>query len=381
MAFLTDWISATWQMVVESAPWLVAGFGAAGLISLILPRARIVHHLGQRGWRGVLKASLLGVPLPLCSCSVIPVASSIRQRGASRGATAGFLISTPETGVDSIGLSYALLGPFFAVARPVVAFITAFTAGSLIDRFCPDEPAASHKEPQGAHECCHAETSRHEAPLRAEKRWPSKVMVGLKYGMVDMFADLGHWLLIGFLLAGLVSALLPDDILEGSIGRGPITLLIMAGIGLPLYVCATSSTPVVAALMAKGLSPGAALVFLLVGPATNAATMLIVGRDLGRRSLVIYLATIAVLAIGCGLVTDQILGSVTAIEGAVCVRHHESAGILAIAAAIALTLLTLNGVRIRVSRHLRKRRADKEQGGKAHFVELNTATLSGPGEP
>jgi uncharacterized membrane protein YraQ (UPF0718 family) len=341
MDFLIRWAVEAWAVLMEAAPWLVGGFVLAGAVHVLLPARWAITHLGQPGWSSVVKASLLGVPLPLCSCSVIPVASSIRRRGASRGATASFLVSTPESGVDSIAISYALLGPFLAVVRPLAAFATAITAGSLIHWFGPRERLAAASQPaESSCGCCCG-----DGPPPAEKAF-ARLAGALRYGLVDMFADLSHWLLLGFVLAGLAGALFPPQFLERHVGTGLGAMLLMAFVGLPVYVCATSSTPFAAALIAKGLSPGAALVFLLVGPATNLATMLIVGRDLGRRSLVVYLLTIVVVAVLFGLATDALVEAAPAL-GTVALHEHDSAGTLTVIFAMLLAALMVNGLRLR----------------------------------
>lgn len=364
---LSDWMLQTWNMLLEAGPWLLGGFVFAGVLYLLLPRERIVAHLGRPGLGGVLKAALVGVPLPLCSCSVIPVASSLRRRGASRGATASFLISTPETGVDSIAISYALLGPVLAVARPIAAFITAMIAGTLVsfvesrETRRPQPSAQGEQQPAGSC-CCAARaeppkppqsccaTGEHHDEPRLAGSFFGRVRQALHYGLVEMFANLSHWLIIGFLLGGLVTALLPPDFLGRWVGSGLGTMLVITLVGLPLYICSTSATPVAAALIARGLSPGAALVLLLVGPATNVATMVVVGRELGRLSLALYLGTIAIVSIILGLTLDAIWPDAARFVASDVTHIHEHASPLAWISAIILALLMLNGLRIRLSR-------------------------------
>lgn len=379
-AFVYEWLTATWDITLEAAPYLLGGFLIAGLIRAWIPMDKIAAHLGRPSFSGVLKAALVGVPLPLCSCSVIPVASSIRRSGASRGATAGFLISTPETGVDSISITYALLGPVMAVLRPVAALLSAVTAGLLINRFEQRSTAESqpNRDEDGAtdtaHSCCknqqchpvaNAPTSRLEvlpsqnssaeisASASTESSPPqrtagiiNRLRIAIRYGYVDMFADLAVWLAIGFALAGLISAVVPDDFLQAYIGSGLLAMLLVLAMALPFYVCATSSTPIAAALMAKGLSPGTALVFLLVGPATNIATMLVVARDLGRRSLLIYLVSIGFVAIVLGVAVDLLL-VVPLVEGLYSEGPHHAHSIWTVVAGIAFVALIVNGLRLR----------------------------------
>ncbi len=335
MPFLASWLRETWHTLAEAAPWLLGGFLLAGLLHVLLSTERIARHLGRPGWSSIFKAALIGIPLPLCSCSVIPLAAALRRRGASRGATASFLISTPETGVDSIALTYALLGPVMAVARPLTALVTAVLAGGLIGRFAgPGADFAAPPEP--ASSCCSGDSCG-----AASRRPRARLREAVRFGLVDMFEDLAPWLVSGFLLAGLVAALLPADFFERHLGTGLPAMLLMALVGLPLYVCATSSTPIAAALVLKGLGPGAALVFLLVGPATNVATMLIVARELGKRGLALYLASITAVAFAAGLTLDALAATLPAVAAP---SMDDTPGPLAWLAALATIALTLNGL-------------------------------------
>jgi hypothetical protein len=309
----------------------------------------VTRHLGRPGLAGVVKASLFGIPLPLCSCSVIPVASSIRKQGASKGAFVSFLISTPETGIDSIAISYALLGPLWAIVRPVAAFVTALTAGALVDRIDPASASTrghARENPGGNGACAESRACADRPPTIAGRR----ITAALRYGLVDMIADLSPWLVGGFLLAGLATAAIPDGFLQSYVGTGLSAMLVMLIVGLPLYVCSTSSTPIAAALIARGLSPGAALVFLLVGPATNIVTMVVVSRDVGRRGLAIYLLTIAVVAVAFGLLIDLTWPSLPVSLATIPVCGDHSASTAGWPIAAVLILLTLNGLRLRISR-------------------------------
>jgi uncharacterized membrane protein YraQ (UPF0718 family) len=361
MDLLWNWSLQTWLVVLEAAPWLVVGFVLAGVISVLLPTGRVVGHLGKPGWGSVFKAAVVGVPLPLCSCSVIPIASTLRRQGASKGATGSFLISTPESGVDSIALTWALMGPWWAIVRPIAAFITAMTAGGLMSLGEKDDAVKSAPQPAAEEGgcCCHAQAAATPAPERPTMR--TQAQAALRYGLIDMIVDLGHWLVIGFILAGLVAALVPADFFEGAIGTGFLPMLVMLFAGLPLYICATGATPLVAALIAKGLSPGAALVLLLVGPATNLATMVVVGRELGRRALVIYIAAIAVLALVLGMVLELLPASLLAVPAGAMSGHAMTHGFWHWASAIILTLMLLNGLRINLVRWISSSRHPADQ--------------------
>jgi len=280
----------TWHVLIEASPYVLFGLFAGGILYALFPKEKIHTFLGRRSFGSVLKASLLGIPLPLCSCGVIPAAMALWRRGASRGATASFLISTPETGAESIALTYGLLGPFMAVVRPVAALITSATAGLLVntvDRNSTNEP------PRQAETCpsCGTSAGTHQHSFF------TRIGGSLRYMFTELLGDIGGWLLLGMLLSGLIAAFVPADFFRESLGPDWVTMLLMLVIGLPMYICASASTPVAAMLMLKGVSPGAALILLMVGPATNMSTMLIVSRELGKKTAVIYVASIIVCSL------------------------------------------------------------------------------------
>jgi HflK protein len=299
---LIDFLTETISVFVRSAPYLLFGFFLAGAIKVLIPAEWLSAHLGRRNFLSVLKASLVGLPLPLCSCSVVPTAAGLRRSGASKGATVSFLVSTPETGVDSVSVSYALLDPILTVARPIVAFITALVAGTAVNATCGPACEEEGKEtPAPIADPCDCES----APCGATA--PSRGLgTILRYGFHTLLDDLAPFLILGFLVTGLVSALLPDAALANPSFRGFPAMLLMLALGIPLYVCATSSTPIAAAMIAKGLSPGAALVFLLAGPATNAASITMLFKLLGRRVVIVYLIVIAVVSLAAGVALNAI---------------------------------------------------------------------------
>jgi len=309
--FLIDFIarvfSSTLNLFLDASPYILFGILIAGLLRMFLSTDYIVRNLGNGRVLPVVKASLLGIPLPLCSCGVLPAAASLRKQGASKGATTAFLISTPESGIDSIAISWALLDPLMTVARPVVAFVTALVAGiseSLfgrpeeyesgeIDRNCPVDACCDGTD------CDPIEHTRHH-PLH------EKLAVGLKYAFGELWDDLAGWFAVGMILAGFITALVPDDIVASALGGGIWAMLFMLVLGVPLYICATASTPIAAALILKGVSPGAALVFLLVGPATNIAALSVLVGLLGKRAVALYLGSIAAVSVVAGLTLDWI---------------------------------------------------------------------------
>ncbi len=294
-------LTECWQILLESAPYVLLGFFAAGLLKALVPEETIVRHLGKSSTGSVLKASLFGVPLPLCSCAVIPVAIGLRKQGASRGAAAAFLVSVPETGVDSVAITWALLDPIMTVVRPVSAFITATVTGLLIN-LLPEEvvPISDAEEKV----CCGSSCCSAEADAPAEQPLLRRLRDGQAFAFGDLLGDIGLWLLIGIVAAGVISFLVPADFMTRYLGSELLSLLIMLAVGIPLYICASASTPIAAVLILKGLSPGAALVFLLAGPATNAATLTVVYRFFGRAATWIYLASIAVCSLVFGFMLN-----------------------------------------------------------------------------
>jgi len=304
MELLQSIVVASWAMLIEMAPYLLLGFTVAGLLSVMISPRWVERHLGNRGLGQIFKASLFGVPLPLCSCGVIPVGASLRQHGAGKGATTAFLLSTPQTGVDSIAVTYALLGPFLAVVRPVAALLTGFLGGGLVyafDRNDDDKPVAEASE-----SACSSGSDPCENETAPEKKTLGD---GLYYGLVVLPRDIGRALIIGILLSGVISALVEPQALEGALGGGIWPMFAAMAVGIPLYVCATASTPIALSLVYAGLSPGAALVFLISGPATNAATVTTLWRVLGKKSVVIFLLTVAIGALATGLVVDALVAS------------------------------------------------------------------------
>ncbi len=307
MGFLSDWSRSTWELLAESAVYVLFGLIVAGLLKAFLSPGMVARHLGTGRFSSVLKAALLGIPMPLCSCGVLPAGASLKRQGANNGATTAFLISTPETGVDSIAISYALLGPIMTVARPVAAFATAVVAGwseNLIGR--PVEGQATPDLTCPVDGCCDGIN----CPERIHAHHHSlgeKLRAGMTMAYKDLWPELAGWFMFGMVLAGLIGALVPADIMERYLGGGWQSMVLMLAVGIPLYICATSSTPIAASLILKGVSPGAALVFLLAGPATNVTSLSVLVGVLGKRGATIYLVAIAGMSVVCGLAFDGVL--------------------------------------------------------------------------
>ena len=301
---ITGILFECWGILKEAAPYVLFGFFAAGILKALIPEDIVSKHLGQNGTRSVLKASLFGIPLPLCSCGVIPVAIGLRKQGASKGATASFLVSVPETGVDSIAITWALLDPLMTIIRPISAFITAVVTGLFIN-LIPDTKAVQKKPHQKSCGCFVDSRSEADTLLKNESLM-NRIGKGLSYAFSDLLKDIGGWLMLGIAIAGIISFFVPVGFIEQYLGGEFSSLLVMLVIGIPLYICASASTPIAAALVLKGLSPGAALVFLLAGPATNAATMTVVAKHLGKAATVVYTTAIAICSLAMGWVVNHI---------------------------------------------------------------------------
>jgi len=289
-----------WHTFDDAAIYILFGTAIAGVIQVLVDKDAIARYLGKPGLKSVALAAVFGVPLPLCSCGVIPTAVSLRKNGASKGAVLSFLISTPESGIDSIAISYALLDPLMTIFRPVAAFGTAIIAGLSENAFGKKEQNSATKQTDSCQYCAEEGHANHNHNL------VQKFRHGIHYAFVDLLGDIAQWLTIGIVAGGVISYFVPQSFIENYLGSGFKAMLVMLAVGIPLYICASASTPIAAALIAKGMSPGVALVFLLAGPATNVAGILAVGKFLGKRSAVIYLIAISVCAVGLGLLLNWI---------------------------------------------------------------------------
>ena len=283
------------HLVGDMSPYLLLGFLLAGLMHAFIPGGFYAKYLSKNGFRSVLNAALLGIPLPLCSCGVIPTAMSLRKEGASKGAVVSFLIATPQTGVDSILATYGLMGLPFAVIRPIAALVTALFGGATIkgeELQCnaPDATSCSCGD--------------HEA--HAPQTFWQKIVEALRFGFVEMMQDIGKWLIVGLVVAAFITIAIPTEWFAVFHESTWASMLLVLCIAIPMYVCATGSIPIAVALMMKGLTPGAALVLLMAGPACNAASILVVRKVLGTRTLIAYLASIIVGSIVFGYIVDYL---------------------------------------------------------------------------
>ena len=297
MEIIAGLLSEIWRLTNEMSPYILFGLFIAGILHILIPRDKIYNSFSKNNTSAVVKASLFGVPLPLCSCGVIPVAALLRKEGAGKGPVISFLSSTPTTGIDSIFATYALLGPLFAVIRPVNAFFTGIFAGTLTNLMEKDKLVKSDIE----FSCSICSTSSPHSHGKGEK-----IKKMFTYAFFDLVGDIGKWLIIGIVIGGLIGYFVPSWLIEQYLGSPVIAYLLMLVIGIPMYVCATGSIPIAASLIMKGLTPGAGLVFLIVGPATNTATMTFIAGKLGKKPLISYLSAIVISAVLFGILIDWI---------------------------------------------------------------------------
>ncbi len=373
MEFLNNLLA----LCLEAAPWLVLGLIIGGLIKALIPISLLQKHLSGNDTSAVVKAALFGAPLPLCSCGVIPAALGLRRAGASKPATVSFLVATPETGIDSVSISYALLGPFMAIVRPIAAIVSAITAGLLVGKAdeetsvsttnaaetascCGSSPAKP--EPVAETSCCASEkvepaakttsccgtsepsSSNSPDSISMESHPNSflyKAWNGIVYSFTDLFDKILFWLVIGLVFAAAVRTFVPMAFLA-EWGSGLPAMLLMLVIGIPMYVCATASTPMAAGLLLAGISPGTAMVFLMAGPATNISTLGVIGKELGRRSILAYLAGVTSIALITGLLVDYLIDVFKIdVQGQITHSHNMVPSVIAWAALILLVLVSL----------------------------------------
>ncbi|MCR5696970.1 MAG: SO_0444 family Cu/Zn efflux transporter [Marinilabiliaceae bacterium] len=295
-----EYIITLLNLTGEMAPYLLLGFLIAGLLHTFVPQNLYAQHLGKPTMGSVIKAALLGIPLPLCSCGVMPTTASLRKDGASKGACVSFLTATPQTGVDSILATWSLMGLPMAIIRPIAALFTALFGGWLVNRYDKD---LSQPNYESAGEChCHEHSNSNNTLF-------NKLLNAFRYAFVEMMGDIGKWLVIGLLIASLITVFVPNSWFAIFAGNPLLSYLLVMLIAIPMYICATGSIPIAVSLLMKGITPGAALIMLMAGPATNIASLLIVSKILGKRTTILYIISIVLGALGFALVIDYLLPS------------------------------------------------------------------------
>ncbi len=326
MQLLLNILKEIWLVTVAMAPYLLFGFLMAGILSVLISKEYVRRHLGGHGWIQSLKAALVGVPMPICSCGVIPLAASLRKHGASRSATASFLASTPQTGVDSLMITYALLGWVYAVFRAVVAFVSGILCGMAVGAVSPKNEEVV---PDCTDECCQP------SQTHLLKRM-------LSYGFVSLPRDIARAMVLGIVISGIISGLIPENYFADRMGDSVAAMFLMLLIGIPLYVCSSGSVPIALAFIKAGISPGAALIFLITGPATNAATLTTLWKIIGKKQLIVFLATLALCALGAGFIINS-MDLKLGIGEAAC-DYGNKQGWFGILAAVALIGILAKGM-------------------------------------
>lgn len=306
---MLPFLKNTWTIWQEIAPWLLAGLVLAGVLKVFFPNQLLQRWLGSSSLGTIFKAAIIGTPIPLCSCSVLPTAMQLHRSGASKGATVSFLVATPENGADSIALSYVLLGPIMTILRPVAAILSAVVTG-LLAQYTANSTThtngCSQDTPDsGLSCCCDKECSENELEDTADNPDRPGSLGVITRTALDLLDDMAGWLLVGILFAAALNTLVPANAMVG-FGSGLLPMLAIAALSVPMYICATASTPVAASMLAAGMSPGTVLVFLLAGPATNLASAAILRRELGTRTTAAYLTGVVGSAITLGLITDAL---------------------------------------------------------------------------
>ena len=361
-----------WLVFLDTAFWLLIGLLAAGFIKSFISEDTMQHWVVGHGLGAILRAALFGAPLPLCSCGVLPAAIGLRRAGASKEATVSFLISTPETSVDSVAVTYALMGPVMAIFRPCAALVNAVGTGLLTTLVadesvpvkaientpentraadvenCCSSKAKVKMEPEVS-SCCVEKPEKATASCCSEKKETkpaqNKFMLVLSYAGAELLDDISKWLAFGIVLAGIMLTFIPPDWLA-QWGGGLPAMLVMLVVGVPMYICAVASTPVAAGLLLSGVSPGAVLVFLLVGPATNIASFALLKQELGLKVTLMYLFGLSVLSLMMGLLLEWMLHSQQwQIEASLGEAHAMLPGIVSWVSAFILIFLAIKPLR------------------------------------
>lgn len=337
-------------MLNEMSPYILLGFLIAGMMHAFIPQKTFARHLSGTGLKSVVKSALIGIPLPLCSCGVLPAAVAMRRNGASRAASTSFLIATPQTGVDSIAATWSLLGPAFALIRPIAALVTAIFGGAAVGKSEKAEAAAT----------CRV-GNEYEKPKK--RTWWEKCADALKYGYIDLVRSIGGWLVMGLIIAALITVYVPADFFSVLGSRPIFSMIAVLVIAIPMYVCATGSIPIAMSLMLKGLSPGTALVLLMAGPAANFASFTLIAKEMGRKAAIIYLVSIILGAISFGLAIDYLLPaewfSLDKMQAAAG-REHGFGLFPTICSAILVTLLAVTFILNHRHRHIKSSEMTKE---------------------
>lgn len=359
LILLEKFVSETFRLFIEMSPYLLLGFLFAGLLHTLLGEKYIKKHFSKSGLWSTTKAAIFGIPLPVCSCAVIPLAESLRKDGASKSATMSFLVSTPSSGVDSIMATYALMGPVFAVFRPIASFLSGILVGIVTHL------KGGEKKTSPIPGVTNNNSKKGKKSLR-------EVFV---YGFKVLPAEIAKWLVIGVVVGGAISALVPNDFgAKILLGSSLLNYMVILLISIPLYVCATGSIPIAASLMAKGVLPGAALALLIAGPATNSVTISFVYKRMGKRVTVFYIFSIVVVSVVTGLIFDVLWAKIgTGIDLVTAGGAHLPHSIK-IVSAILMAVIFLNS-RYPLEKLFKSKRSDKMRTDKnLHTIKVPDMT-------
>jgi uncharacterized membrane protein YraQ (UPF0718 family)/copper chaperone CopZ len=373
MKYISELGYEIWAMFLEMAPYMMLGLLFVGVLYVFITKEFVAKQIGGDNFWSVLKASLFGIPLPLCSCGVIPTTVFMRQSGASKGSTVSFLVSTPQTGIDSIIATYGMMGPVFAVFRPLAALVMGIAGGlgirvadrkekqKIIDpksiNFNVIDTEKAAVNGAGADSCGDSCSVDEEMP----KDFRGKLRKAANYSFVEFLDDIAPQFIVGVIIAGVIAFLIPENYFAGlGLSDNIWGMLLMIVIGIPMYVCATASIPIAVSLMMKGFSPGVAFVFLAVGPATNAASIAVLAKTLGRQTIMIYLGLLAISSIVMGYLLDFIFNYFNfSITEQIHVHSHEDSIIPApysyIFAAVFGALLLASVYRLYFAKYFREK--------------------------
>lgn len=333
MTYLSEILLEILNLIGEMSPYLLLGFLLAGLMHEFVPGTLYSKHLSKNNFGSVIMAALFGIPLPLCSCGVIPTAMGLRREGASKGATIAFLTATPQTGVDSIIATYSLMGLPFAIIRPIAAFATALFGGMFCNVIDSEETKPQDTKPKDIH------SEEKESIIH-------RLGEAIEYAFIEMMEDIGKWLVVGLAIAGCITAAVPDSWFILFRDNTAMSILFVLLFSIPMYLCATGSIPIAVALMLKGLTPGAALVLLMAGPASNAASILVINKVLGKKAMFVYLFSIilgaVVFAFGIDMLLPREWFNISLIGHAGC--FDEGLGWFNIGCTILMILLLVNAL-------------------------------------
>lgn len=340
-------------MFISMSFYIMLGLLFVGILHTYINKDKVLKHLGKNKASSVINASIVGVPLPLCSCGVVPTALELKKDGASNGAVTSFLISTPQTGVDSIMASYAMMGPFMAIIRPIAAFISGIIGGLIVNVFARDEViesnkktcCCSHKQPVET-TCCSNNQSTQSSCCGSKTTSSKKIVQVFKYAYGEFLDDISVHFLVGIALASLIAVFIPADLfINLGLSEGILGMLSMVIIGMPMYICSTSSIPIAMSLMTKGLSLGSAFVFLFVGPVTNIASLLVLSKSLGKKITTMYISIVIGCSVFFGLIIDWFVKQNEVIlENTLTHSSHGHGGILTEIIAIIFALLLARSI-------------------------------------